>query len=221
MLREMLGDCPAQWVGGSGEAVYDARGLSDPMGRRLWWYVLFFVFLLLRYLVEKEVKKNMLGFFVLIAVIAFIVGIICMAGVNYFMLKGKHAINISFLVNKMATPTPTTEIRETPTPTPKAVKLDAYNISILNGSGITGEAGKLKTTLTGDGFKVDSTGNADSSDYTATIISAGKDVDPAYLSKLKDELKKTYKLGTDKTIASGSSTTDDVIITIGSTTAGK
>ena len=37
------------------------------------------------YLVEKEVKKNMLGFFVLIAVIAFIVGIICMAGQGLFL----------------------------------------------------------------------------------------------------------------------------------------
>lgn len=43
-------------------------------------------------------------------------------------------------------------------------------ITVLNGSGIAGEAGKLQTLLEGEGFEVDGVGNADAFNYETTQV---------------------------------------------------
>ena len=78
----------------------------------------------------------------------------------------------------------------------------------------------VKTSLTTAGFKVTTTGNADNSDYTKTQISAKKSVDPAFLAKLEDELKKTFVVDTTvATLPSAPSTPNDVTVTLGKSTA--
>lgn len=171
------------------------------------------------YTVQTDVEKNLVRYFIIIAVISFLVGIISMAGVSLFLQKG--TFRLPFISPKIAQVTPSPAPTITPEPTKATVvNLAEYEIEILNGSGITGAASKLKTELTTDGYKVLSVGNADKSDYSETIISAKKEVAQEYLKKLKESLGKTYTLEPDsKTPLSGSSEAD-VVITIGSGTAG-
>lgn len=80
----------------------------------------------------------------------------------------------------------------TPTPSPEEVDKEAYEIEILNGSGIAGEAGRAQTLLEDAEFQVSSTGNADAYDYEETVIQAGSNVTDAFLNELTKELEKQY-----------------------------
>jgi hypothetical protein len=112
----------------------------------------------------------------------------------------------------IATPTPAA----TPTASPSAsIDLTKYTIAVYNGSGIAGEAGKVKTLLTDAGFEVSTTANAANYDYTKTIIKAKADVEKTYTDKLSETLLKTYEVDTLQTLATSSAT--DVQVVVGST----
>lgn len=121
----------------------------------------------------------------------------------------------------VAKPTPTPEAMETsatPSASPSAtLDLTKYPVNVLNGSGIAGEAGKAKTSLEKAGFKVSGTGNASSYDFTKTVIKAKADVPEDFLTKLTDELGKTYSMDKNQTLAASSS--DSVQVIIGSSKA--
>ena len=120
---------------------------------------------------------------------------------------------------------------ETPTPAPTATPptgtpaaspsgtfdLTKYPINVENGSGIPGTAGSAKDLLTKAGFKVSSTGNAATYDFTDTIIETKSDVPQAFIDKLTTTLSGIYKVGTNKTLPSTS--TDEVVVIIGSSKA--
>ena len=67
-----------------------------------------------------------------------------------------------------------------------------YKIKVLNGSGIAGEAAKLKDLLEQEGFSVESIGNADKNDYEKTVIKTNKEVSPDVIKKLNEFLQKSY-----------------------------
>jgi hypothetical protein len=123
-------------------------------------------------------------------------------------------------VNKGQTePIPTeTPSEVNPTPTPSAeVDLEKYSVSVLNGSGIPGEAGKAKDLLVTAGFKVGSTGNASTYDFTKTIIRAKEGVDAAYVTKLSETLGEVYVVGKNETLPESSK--DEVQVVVGSSKA--
>ena len=97
-------------------------------------------------------------------------------------------------------------------------KLDKYPIKVLNGSGITGEASKLQEILEKGGFEVVETSNADNYDYVDTIVQAKKNVEKAFLEKLKNLIGKSYTLGKDESLSASDSS--DVIVVVGSKKAG-
>jgi hypothetical protein len=97
-----------------------------------------------------------------------------------------------------ATPTPTVTVE----PTQAVADLTKYEIEILNGSEVTGEAAKQKDTLEAAGFTVSSVGNADNSDYTDTIIKTKADVDSAFIAKLKSVLSDTFTVGPVQSLSS-------------------
>ncbi len=109
---------------------------------------------------------------------------------------------------------------EAPTPTPAAsdedVNLSVYTISVLNGSGIKGEASTLQKKLDAEGYNVTTIGNAED-DVVKTLIEVKDKVSKSYINKLKEELSVTYTLDTDVGELS-SSNEEDVVITIGSAT---
>ena len=119
-----------------------------------------------------------------------------------------------------ATPTKSTTEKPEPTATSSAkISLDKYSIKVLNGSGIPGEASRLQDLLEKGGFEVGEVSNAQSYDYTDTIIQAKKAVEKIFLEKLRTLVGKSYVLGKDEPLASTSSS--DVIVIVGNKKAEK
>lgn len=103
----------------------------------------------------------------------------------------------------------------TATPTPEEVDKAEFEIKILNGSGIVGEAGRAQKLLEDASFKVASTGNADSYDYEETVIQAGAEVSDAWIEALTKELENDYTVkGTVEELDADADT--DVVVIIGS-----
>jgi hypothetical protein len=91
----------------------------------------------------------------------------------------------------VAKPTPTLA----PTPTVATPNRADITIEVLNGGGVPGAAGKMKTFLEDKGYKVGSTANADAYTFDETEI----DVKPgkeAYLKLLQADLASDYTVGT-------------------------
>jgi len=156
-------------------------------------------------------RKSILLYFLIVAFVAFLVGIASMATISYVLNN-----NTSSNARKSA-PSPTS-IAAKPTVSQnissKPVDLSAYTIKVLNGTTTSGEAAKVGKKLSDAGFKIASVGNADKSDFEKTQISVKKKIDSAFISKLKDVLKKTYVLGPDS--QAGATAEADVVVTLGS-----
>lgn len=109
------------------------------------------------------------------------------------------------------------EVSLSPTPiekaTPKPLDLSKFTIEILNGSGIEGAASSQKSDLESIGFKVATIGNADNGDYTTTLIQAKKDVDKAFLDKLRTTLEESLEVSTEELDKDAKT---DIVIIIGS-----
>lgn len=91
------------------------------------------------------------------------------------------------------TPTPTIAPMPTATPTP-VIDKTTLNIQVLNGSGIAGEASKMKTLLEEKGYTVEGTGNAKSYEYEQTEIQVTAD-NEAFISVLTSDLAGSYVVG--------------------------
>ncbi|PIP57285.1 hypothetical protein COY30_01550 [Candidatus Woesebacteria bacterium CG_4_10_14_0_2_um_filter_44_9] len=121
-------------------------------------------------------------------------------------------------INKINSPTPTpvsgvTVASPTPTSPAKQTDLTKYSIAVLNGSGIAGEAGKVKTILQEAGFKVASTANAKTYDYDKTEISTKEGIEADFIKALVFSLSKTYQLADPLTSATQSAS---IVVTVGS-----
>lgn len=156
---------------------------------------------------DSKPHKN----FLLPMIFIVLLGIAVLGGVYFYMQNSdktqKSKTNVVTL-----SPTP-----QAVTPEPEEVDLSKYSIEVLNGSGVSGTAGKVKDSLEDVGFSVESVGNADNSDYTKTIIQAKKEVDKVFLDELKKTLGKTYSVGDLEDLKNSSDT--DVVVIIGSSEA--
>lgn len=133
--------------------------------------------------------------------------VIIIVGLGYFMFfRGG---------NKAAgepTPTPAeTVVESTPTAVPTIAKKD-IKIRVLNGSGVVGEAGRVKAMLEKAGFKVDSTDNADNYNYKDTEIKAKANVSSQTIDELKNILNADYIIVTKEL---GEDEEEHVVITVG------
>jgi hypothetical protein len=171
-----------------------------------------------------EKKKNPFLYFLIIAFVAFVTGIAFMAGIYYAMPdKNFFAMpSIPSLPSLPGTtqpsPTPQPVAQSTVTPIPSVAAAD-YKIRVLNGSGVSGQAAKVKASLAAEGLTVTSTGNAETSDVQKTQITYKKTVSAATLAKVKDVLKKTYVLEKETELPSTAASEPDITITIGKQTA--
>jgi hypothetical protein len=136
---------------------------------------------------KKSPMRSLIMWAIMLVVMSLVVGGIILAA------NGK-GISLPAI---MATPTPTPTSTPTPTPTPDVSQLDrsVLSIQVLNGSGIAGEAGKMKDALEEKGYTVENTGNAETYDYETTEIFV-KAESEEYLPLLEEDLKELYSLGT-------------------------
>lgn len=152
--------------------------------------------------VEEETKKSStLWVYLLILLIALVFGgfVMYRAGLFKSFLPGSKTAEIS--------PSPTTEV----TPTPEKPDVSGYVVQVLNGSGVTGEAARIKTLLVADGFVTVDTGNATAT--TEATIKSKATVPESVVSIVSDAIK-DYLIGSPSALTA----TDkyDLIIVVGS-----
>lgn len=114
------------------------------------------------------------------------------------------------------TPVATTasEVKETPVASSApTLKRDGLKLQVLNGSGVSGAAGKAKTLLEGLGYTSVDTGNASSSDFANTEV-AVKDSAKEYMDLIIKDLSKEYEATAAAKVLPTSSKYD-IVITLG------
>jgi hypothetical protein len=129
-------------------------------------------------------------FFVILLILVILGGVIA-GGVYYYQT------NMANISESTSEPTP---VVEEPTPTPNAteasnsaeIDYSKYSVSVLNGSGIVGEAGKAAALLDDFEFKSVDTGNAGSYDYTKTEVATKEDVPTALYDEIQTALEENY-----------------------------
>lgn len=97
-------------------------------------------------------------------------------GVFYVIASSRGGgVTLPFAVSPTATPTPEPTVAPpTPTPTVEVVRADV-KVKVLNGTGVAGQAGGIKTLLEGKGYTGITTGNADRYDYEVSEVQINKD----------------------------------------------
>jgi hypothetical protein len=162
---------------------------------------------------EEEEQQEKTNYLWIIIPVALLIGALVGGLITYF--SG---------ISKIGTvePTPTAEatveptVTSEPTASPSStLKRDTVKLQILNGSGVSGLAGKAKTYLEGLGYKDVQTGNASKSDLTETIVSAKKDAKKELLDAVIADLSKNYKVA-DETEVLQATSKYDFVITLGS-----
>lgn len=180
----------------------------------------------------KRSKKfpKMLLVMMLLIVLVVIAGII---GVGYFATdreKEVAVISLTPVPTQEVTPTQPQDSTETtgaptttkgnPTATPKSTAKTTssdnrsnMSIVVLNGSGIAGAARGISEFLSGLGYRIVSTGNADAFTYQDVVIQIKKSKSN-FLTTLKKDLEKSYTVGSvSATLAESASS--DAVVTVG------
>lgn len=129
---------------------------------------------------EKKSKK-IVWIIIAIVIIAGIVG-----GVVYLLQTPEEAVIED-------TPDVGTEQQTSePTATPEPVDKSEVSIMILNGTGITGEAGILQEELEGLEYENIEVGNADETDHEITIVIFSPDLSDVIKDEILGELEDLY-----------------------------
>ncbi len=103
---------------------------------------------------------------------------------------------------------------KTPIPTPEEISKGKYTIEVLNGSGISGEAARVKALLEKEGFIVSQVGNADESDNEETVIQVKSSVAKEWIDLLKTALGSSLVVSEPTSLDEEKTT--DVVVIVGS-----
>ena len=159
--------------------------------------------------IEEYDKPNYLW---IIVPTALLVGALVGGLITYF----SGIANLNNPSTESPTPVATTisENKETPIASnAPAVKRDEIKVQVLNGSGVSGAAGKAKTLLEGLGYSGVDTGNASSSSFVSTEV-AVKESAKEFLDLVIKDLSKDYTATAAAKVLPTSSTYD-IVITLG------
>jgi hypothetical protein len=165
----------------------------------------------------KEVEKSggfdfklFFGFLVLFALIGALIG-----GLYYYKQRVGNLSNTNTEEETQPAESETPSPEPTMTPAP-AVDVSKLKVSVLNGSGISGEAGKVENLLVAGGFSKDlvATGNASAFNHKTTSVSLKKTVPAEVFDKIKTALGSGYEV--IKAVGDLSDTSaNDIEITVG------
>lgn len=165
--------------------------------------------------VEPEKKSGGLGRFIAIAVIVLI--LVALGGGIYYYRANVEGLPLVAEKEEPKVTQTQQEPQETavPTPTEVAVDLSKYKVQVLNGSGVSGEAGKAQGYLEGVGFKDLKTGNASSFGATSTQVAFKKDIPDEVFTKVKGALDAYYVDVTKSDKPLDDKSQYDIVITVG------
>lgn len=166
---------------------------------------------------KSDSKVNIKLIFALTIITALIVGFI--TGGVYVYFTGLKTMTSP---NPVSTPTPPPsevieEPKVSPTPTPSPVPqsvISAFKVSVLNGSGQVGGAGKVKALLENASFKVGNTGNASNFNFVSTQIQVKESVSVEVVNLLKRTLSGDYSVEVGTALPASSAY--DIVVTVGS-----
>lgn len=162
--------------------------------------------------IEKKNGFSFKLFFVFIILFAMIGALI--GGMFYYAnsvgTKPESKTEITPTLSTTVSPT----VTPSPTPDPKA-DLSKLKVSVLNGSGVSGEAGKVKTLLTEKGFLAGNVtaGNANASNHKDTVVSLKANVPEQVYKEIESALSAYTVTKGEKPLAETS--TRDVEIIVG------
>jgi Tfp pilus assembly protein PilP len=159
---------------------------------------------------SKEVEKKSKISGKLIIFVLLTLALVGVVGGGFYYFNSRVTKEESEVVVEEPSPTST----PTPTEAPEEVDLSEYNLNVLNGSGVAGEAGAVDTLLQGADFTEAETGNADSYDYTTTVISMKKNVPSSVYTTIKEALEDDYIVEKDDEYLDDSSDYD-IVVTVG------
>src|SRR6266404_146620 len=145
---------------------------------------------------ETNFKKPESGVFFKFFLVTFFATLLALAlaGGVYVYLTGVKGINIKNIVSNQ-TPVPVTSDTPMPSASPSAnIDVSTFKVSVLNGNGGIGVASAAKVIIEKAGFKVASLGNADSFDFTDTVIAVKPSVSADVAAKLKTALTSNYSV---------------------------
>lgn len=167
-------------------------------------------------------KKPLVIFLVILLVIAAVIGGLYFLGANKES-ESQEAVVPTEAPTPTEEPTPSASVSATLTATPSgkltptgtSSKLDrsTLNVAVLNGSGVVGAGRRYSTYLTGLGYNVTSTGNADTFDYTGITVKVKK-TKSDYAALLKKDLA-TQASGSAITTSIDDTITTDAAVIIG------
>lgn len=163
--------------------------------------------------VVKPTRKTNFKMIILITIVSALVAAFVSGGV-YVYLNGIN--ELSSPSEKTATPTPDSVPTSSPTPVPdttKDVDVSTLSVSVLNGSGAIGAAGKGQSILEDAGFTIEHTGNAANYNFKNTVIQVKSSVDASVVAKLKTALSDTYEVEVGDALTSTSKY--DIVVTVG------
>ncbi|MGI5826423.1 MAG: LytR C-terminal domain-containing protein [Patescibacteria group bacterium] len=133
-------------------------------------------------------------------------------GAIYLYTKKDSKDSPSLVEPVASQPTPVESMPE-PTPSP-SLERSELKIKILNGSGVSGLAGKAKDLLEDKGYGEIATGNADSFDYEETTVQI-KEEKNLFLDLLIEDLSEDYLVSTDSSDPLEEESDFDAIVTLG------
>lgn len=159
-------------------------------------------------------KKSSFKLIFLTALVTAVV-VALLAGGIYVYLTGTN--RIPKVETPQPSPTPTIVPSPSPTIAPETeeeIDLTSFSLSILNGSGKIGEAGRARGLLEKAGFEVENVGNASRFDFKETLIQVKDEVPQTVVESLKKALAETYEVEVGEILEVDSAY--DIVITVGS-----
>lgn len=159
--------------------------------------------------IEKKNGFSFKLFFLFIIIFALIGALI--GGMFYYASSMKTDQEENTTDTKTTSESPTV----TPTATPEVKPdLSKLKVNVLNGSGVSGEAAKVKTLLTSKGFTAENvkTGNASTSGNKTTTISLKGSVPESVFKELETILSTDYTVAKDEKPLADTSANDIEII---------
>lgn len=123
---------------------------------------------------------------------------------KYLFLAGAALVGVALVImvvrglpallnkNKELAKKPPVEVKPEPVPVPQPKPSD-YTLRILNGTLVTGEAGRAADALKAKGFDIAETKNATTAGFVATRIRPSKSVPDKIVAEIKTTLLDTYK----------------------------
>ncbi|MBU6142270.1 LytR C-terminal domain-containing protein [Patescibacteria group bacterium] len=126
--------------------------------------------------------------------------------------SGMQAVPAPEATSTLATSTASAVPEATTTPAAPVLAKSDFPLTILNGTYVSGEAGRLRVVMTNAGYTVQQIGNASNQQQTTTTLSVPATMPAAFAAELRSLLEARYQTVTVVTGATASATAQ---ITIG------